>query len=442
MKHYLLKAFCEYLKKFSHIKHIKRVENNTLKLEFSKDETFYFDMTRGNSIVYIKENSENIKKDFKSPFDIILQKKFTNSQINNTYLLNDDKILCIEVISKSSYKKEIATLQFEFTGKNTNTIILDENKIIQEALRHIDEQNSSRVVRVGLKLDALPKPNFTFQDAICSDIIYELKNNFSLKETTLLQNLKTQKISQLQKEKNKLEHIINNLEKQDILEQQSNETYATANLILANLYKIKPYQKTITLIDFDGNELEIKLDNSFASPSNYVDFLFKNGKKLKQKIKNQYLEYENLSGKIEFLNRLIGIINGAKRVDEIEFYLPKKDRNIKKTKKMEQYQSFFIDGFKIMLGRDERENIFLLENSKASDFWFHLQGQPSSHVIVQNRKNDLPEQIIIEASKICAKFSSDNGGVFVVDYTQRRNVKIQTRANVLYNPYSTITIKI
>ena len=39
-----------------------------------------------------------------------------------------------------------------------------------------------------------------------------------------------------------------------------------------------------------------------------------------------------------------------------------------------------------MLGANERENIYLLENSKASDFWFHLKDRPSCHVIVQNSK--------------------------------------------------------
>ncbi len=95
-----------------------------------------------------------------------------------------------------------------------------------------------------------------------------------------------------------------------------------------------------------------------------------------------------------------------------------------------------------MLGRDERENIYLLENSKASDFWFHLQGMTSSHVIVSNSKKTLPQHIIEEAAKICAKFSLDSGGVYDVDYTQRRNVKIQNRANVLYNPYSTVVVKV
>lgn len=73
------------------------------------------------------------------------------------------KSFAFEVTAKSSYKKEIVTLQFEFTGKNTNTIIVDENRVILEALRHIDEQSSSRVVKVGIKLLDVPKPNFIFQ---------------------------------------------------------------------------------------------------------------------------------------------------------------------------------------------------------------------------------------------------------------------------------------
>jgi predicted ribosome quality control (RQC) complex YloA/Tae2 family protein len=63
-------------------------------------------------------------------------------------------------------------------------------------------------------------------------------------------------------------------------------------------------------------------------------------------------------------------------------------------------------------------------------------------VIVSNTKKELPEHIIYEAASICAKFSTNAQGVFQVDYTQRRNVKIQTRANVLYNPYKSLSVKV
>ena len=95
-----------------------------------------------------------------------------------------------------------------------------------------------------------------------------------------------------------------------------------------------------------------------------------------------------------------------------------------------------------MLGSSERENIYLLENSKASDFWFHLKDRPSCHVIVQNTKKELPQSVVNKAATLCAKFSVDYDGVYEVDFTQRRNVKIQSGANVLYNPYTTTVVKI
>lgn len=95
-----------------------------------------------------------------------------------------------------------------------------------------------------------------------------------------------------------------------------------------------------------------------------------------------------------------------------------------------------------MLGTSERENIHLLENSKASDFWFHLKDRPSCHVIVQNSKKTIPDSVINQAAILCAKFSVDFAGTYEVDFTQRRNVKIQSGANVLYNPYTTTVVKI
>ena len=154
------------------------------------------------------------------------------------------------------------------------------------------------------------------------------------------------------------------------------------------------------------------------------------------------MEKDNLDEKLGFLYRMINGLENAKDIEECEFLYPKKEKNQKRTKKAQPYESFFFEGFKIMLGTSERENIFLLKNSKASDFWFHLKDRPSSHVIVQNSKKTIPDSVIEQAAVICAKFSVDFPGDYEVDFTQRRNVKIQSGANVLYNPYTTIGIKI
>lgn len=443
MKYYAFKALVEYLNhNCTHIKYIKRIDNNSVIVEFNDKNRIYFDMSKGNSLVYKKEEITNAKRDYNAPFDVVLNKRFNNCKIEKTSLLNDDKILCIEVLSPSSYKQLKTKLHFEFTGKYTNIIIVDENDIVLEALRHIDENSSSRIVKVGQKLTEVPKANFIPKLEVIENIEALLYANYTHKEEHELQTLKKQKIATLQKQVIKLNQLLNALQSKEALEQESNELYSKANLILSNIYQIKPYDKTVSLIDFEGNTVEIQLDLNYPTASSFANHLFAKAKKAKQKAKFMYIEKNNLEEKKEFLIRMEHQIQNAVSIDEIEFLVPKKEKNQTKTKKLENYESFFFKGYKILLGKNERENIFLLENSKASDFWFHLQNSPSCHVIVQNTKKTIPDEVIVKAAQLCASFSVDFSGNYVVDYTQRRNVKIQHGANVLYNPYNTIGVRI
>ncbi|MBD3840964.1 MAG: DUF814 domain-containing protein [Campylobacterales bacterium] len=422
MKHYILKQIVAYLDNFKLIKTIKRVDNNTLKIEFENKEIIYLDMTKANAHVYKKEQHDNIKKDFNAPFDVILNKRFTNSKIKKVCLYNDDKIIHFIIENKSAYKIETLFLFFEFTGIYSNVIITDENKVILEALRHVDERSSSRVIKVGQVLQDVPKPDFVFDTNTVEDINRYLYDVYTKKQEQHLNSIKIQKSNQIKKQLKKLKQVLENLEDINFLQNQASMLNEQASNILIDIHNFQGYEK----------EIRLKQSND----------LFRHSKKAKQKAKNQHIEMINIESKISYFEKLNNLILNAQNLDEIEFYYPKKEKNQTKTKKANPYQSFFIDGYKILLGRDERENIYLLENSKASDFWFHLQGQVSSHVIVKNKKKELPQHIIDQAASICAKFSVASGGVYSVDFTQRRNVKIQTGANVLYNPYSTVVVKI
>ena len=442
MKYFLLKEIVNYLKENAQIiKSIRRIDNNLIITEFNNKNILYFDISKGNATIFKHKKILSSKKDFNAPFDVSLQKRFSNSKIENIELYNDDKILNIKVNSSSSYKKLTTILQLEFTGKHTNIIILDENRVILEALRHIDEYSSSRVVKVGIKLDEVPKQSFIPKIDEVEDIEKYLYDLYEEKEKHNLENVKKQKISQIDKKVKKLKKTIESLPKKEELEIESNELYEKANLILSNLHLLKPYQKNFKVYNYDGIEVEIDLEEK-PSASKYSNDLFKKAKRAKQKALNISLEKDNLTEKLEFLLRLINNLKNAQTIEECEFLYPKKERNQTKTKKSQQCESFFFEGFKIMLGSSERENIYLLENSKASDFWFHLKDRPSCHVIVQNTKKELPESVINQAASLCAKFSVDYSGTYEVDFTQRRNVKIQHGANVLYNPYTTVVVKI
>ncbi|MGM0519137.1 MAG: NFACT RNA binding domain-containing protein [Campylobacterota bacterium] len=442
MKYFLLEQVVEYLDKNAHkIKQCKRIDNNTIIIEFNNSNIVYFDMTKGNSKVFKSKNELKSKKDFNAPFDIVLQKRFNNSKVKEIKLYNSDKIINIDVISTSSYKELKTTLQLEFTGKNTNIVILDENRVILEALRHIDEFSSIRVVKVGIKLDEIPKNDFKFEKNRVENIEKYLYETYEQMQQKNLKNIKNQKINQIQKKVKKLTQTLNSLPKKEDLKEQSTQLYEKANLILASLHDIKPYQKELKTFDYEGKEVVIKLKES-STISNYTNELFNKARKAKQKAANISLEKDNLNQKVAFLEKMIQNLKSCNSIDECEFLVPKKQRNKTKTVKSQPYESFFYEGYKIMLGRSQRENIYLLENSKASDFWFHLKDTPSCHVIVQNTKKQIPDSIIQEAAKLCAKFSIASTGTYEVDFTQRRNVKIQSGANVLYNPYSTVVVKI
>ena len=442
MKYFLLKEIVAYLStNAQNIKIIKRIDNNIIIIEFNNKNNLYFDMSKGNSTIFKCEKSISSKKDFNAPFDIALQKRFINSKIENIELYNDDKIINIRVNSSSSYKKLTTILQLEFTGKHTNIIILDENRVILEALRHIDEFSSSRVVKVGIKLEEIPKQTFIPKIEEVDNIEEYLYEIYEEKQKQSLENVKKLKTSVIDKKAKKLKKTIDSLPKKEELEIESAELYEKANLILSNLHNLKPYQKSLKVYNYNGIEIEIDLEEK-PSASKYSNELFKKAKRAKQKALNISLEKDNLDEKLEFLLRLMSNIKNARSIEECDFLSPKKEKNQIKTKKAQAYERFYFEGFKIMLGTSERENIYLLQNSKASDFWFHLKDRPSCHVIVQNTKKTIPDSVIEQAAILCAKFSVDFTGNIDVDFTQRRNVKIQSGANVLYNPYSTIGVKI
>ena len=196
-----LKAVVNHLKKFKYIKKARRVEDNTLELIFDKENSYFFNMKRGESFIY-KSSSNRPPKDYNAPFDTLLHSLISQSEIIDISLVNGDRVLKIRLLSKKSYKKKEVSIQFEFTGKNTNIILLDENNIIIEALRHIDQDSSFRVVRPNIKLQDLPPPPKKFKEEDLNiDIDTLLERKFREYEERKIVRLKKQKLSIVSKKR-------------------------------------------------------------------------------------------------------------------------------------------------------------------------------------------------------------------------------------------------
>lgn len=439
MKYYELKQIAKYLNNFKKIFAIERVEDTVIKFIFDRHKAIYADLKKGNSTFFMADDFLK-QKIYNAPFDVLLNKYFTNSYIKNVEVEKDNRILKISVNSSTKYKQDDFTLWLEFTGRNTNAIILNRDKKILEALRHIQKNRSFRVVSVGETLLALPPFHFKESEKIIEDIPSFLHEVYEKQKENHIKILKINKISQIDKKLKKLSDEFEKLPSERSLKEKSSKLNKNATLILANLFQIKPYEKEVEIFDFDGQKRVIELPKGGLSPQNSANILFEKSKKLKQKASSIHIQKDNLKDKINFYKRLADMINSTKSASEINILFPKQQNRQKKEQKRVSYESFFIQDYKIFVGKSQKSNIELFKEAKKRDIWLHVKDIPSSHVIIRTKKQNLPFDILEFSAKLCVNFSTTKVGSFLVDYTMWQNVRIDIGSNVFYTDYKTIKI--
>ncbi len=441
MKHSHLRQIVEYLKQYTHIKAAYRVGDSVVKMVFDSEKVFYFNMRKGDSFVAKCASNITRSKVYNAPFDTLLAKRINRSKIEDVTLYKDDKIVRFKVRTTGSYRHFDTLLQLEFTGKTTNIMILDEDEVVLEALRHVDSSKSYRVVKVSQKL--LPPPPLTYspKEYPLEDVETYLYGVCKEQSKSALEALKSQKVRYLQKKISTLERELSRLHSEESLEEEAMRLQNIGSLVLSNLHNIKPYCKRVELVDYSGESVFVELDREFAKVEDIGNYYFKKAKKLKQKSRSLYIERESLSSKIEHTKCFLATVERAKEMEHIRGLFPKQSRH-KKIVRDDSVESFYIEGYRVQLGKNERGNIKLLQKAKAKDIWFHLKDRPSTHVFITTDKQQVPQVVLEAAAKLCVSFSTTAKGKFEVDYTQRREVKIQEGANVLYNNYNTMVIEI
>lgn len=436
MKYQSLIQICEYLQSKKFISHIKRAGDNLFKICFDGDETLFFDMDKTSSNIH-KNAAFTESKTYKAPFDVVLAKRFVKSKILNIAVPQNNRILSLRVELSAGYKRLVSEIYFEFTGRFTNVIITDEAGVILEALRHFD--NDFRSIRVGKKLIPLPPREIKEQKvARIEDFSAFFEAEFNSLNERKITSLKNVKLARIEKKTEALSQSLKELPSAAELLRQAELFSLRADLLKENLYKIKDYERHISLISRTGERVEFDIQDP---PKIALSQLYAEAKRLRNKSANLHLEEQNLKSKLEFYESLRELIQNAQSEQELEILLPRKRIVQERRKDGEQdVQNFYLGDFKISVGKNERGNIRLLKNSGKEDFWFHLKDIPSAHVIVKTNKQNLSEEAVQMAAKICVNFSVKGGGKYLVDYTKCRNVKINEGAFVNYVNFKTISV--
>jgi predicted ribosome quality control (RQC) complex YloA/Tae2 family protein len=64
--------------------------------------------------------------------------------------------------------------------------------------------------------------------------------------------------------------------------------------------------------------------------------------------------------------------------------------------------------YEIFIGRNKQENWDIIDVSRETDIWFHVENAPSSHIFLKTEKpvNNIPKQVIKRCACLCKSYSS------------------------------------
>jgi predicted ribosome quality control (RQC) complex YloA/Tae2 family protein len=59
--------------------------------------------------------------------------------------------------------------------------------------------------------------------------------------------------------------------------------------------------------------------------------------------------------------------------------------------------------YSIIIGENKYENFKIIDESISTDIWFHVDGEPSCHVILKNslKLREIPKQVIKRCAYLC-----------------------------------------
>ena len=250
----------------------------------------------------------------------------------------------------------------------------------------------------------------------------------TLVSSTISQN-SSRLVSIVKSAKNRAEKkIFSLLEK--IEQAKDNETdRKNGELITANIYKIKYGDSKVIVNDYYENlEREIDL-NPTLSPAQNAQTYYKKYNKKKKTIEMSSLMIDKCNEQIDYYDSLLLSLSLSLSFNEIEDIAREMESNgliNKKSKKQVKYSSsprkFIVDGYTVLIGKNNVQNDELVKNSDGGYTWLHTQKIHGSHTIIQGKNLDISTiKKVAQYSAFYSKASmSDN---VPVDYTLVKFVK-------------------
>jgi predicted ribosome quality control (RQC) complex YloA/Tae2 family protein len=241
--------------------------------------------------------------------------------------------------------------------------------------------------------------------------------------------------------------------------QRLDEYKVNADLITANIYRLKEGMKSAELENYYNPSCEtvkVSLDPSL-SPSQNAQRYYKKYNKAKTALTEAAKQLKLSREELEYIESTLAMTENAESIadiNEIRAELVQQgyitNRQTKQQKKKEKSKPMHFvssDGFDIYVGRNNTQNDYLtLKLANSSDLWFHTKDIHGSHTVIKlGIDKEVPRSTLIEAAQLAAYYSQARESSQVpVDYTVIKNVKKPNGAKpgmVIYEGYNTVYVK-
>jgi len=198
-----------------------------------------------------------------------------------------------------------------------------------------------------------------------------------------------------------------------------------ADVIMANLHRLKKGSATTIIVDpYSGEEREIEIDPSIK-PVEYAQRLYRRAGKLQRGMRMAQARLDDLKQKITLLKSGLSTLHSdgwpsdeAVLLAEERRQRPQRKRN--REERETAPRMYNIAGFIVRIGKNAIQNDRLVRQASPDDLWFHARGHPGSHVIIsRGNKRDVPNAVIEAAAKLAARHSqAEQTGKVEVSYTK------------------------
>ena len=282
--------------------------------------------------------------------------------------------------------------------------------------------------------------------------------NFALDDAFKIQIEMAQFTAQLNDLRSRIDREIKNLIKREqsqertIAESERAEEHKqSGELILANIWKIRPGDAEVAVQDYFDPELREKilpLDPT-RTPQENAEACFKRYRKARESAnmaRTQKAQTESALTKLAEAKRKADYWQGDPsltvapiqrlRAELTDSGLLRGEatepENDPKAPKPLDFQGFkirryFMDGYEILAGESATANDFLTTRlATPNDVWLHVRAAPSAHVVIRTRGKGLaiPRSVLEFAALQCALHSGQKHATLVaVDYTLKKYVR-------------------